>query len=135
MVQDQAILERLVYQIDIDATEGVVVTFNFEQKSRVSLDYLEKESVRDERIAQYYDYFIAMTNLLSDLCQKRNYVAIDVLQAKFPFDICFEVTKGDFSYAIREVFLNLLKNLWIDISPIQLIHLPCNIKIWDEVGL
>ena len=43
--------------------------------------------------------------------------------------------QGEFSYAIREVFLNLLKNLWIDISPIQLINLPSNIKIWNQVGL
>lgn len=51
MIQDTKILDRLVYAIDLDPVEGIVVTFNFESTSRVSLDYLEKESHKDERIA------------------------------------------------------------------------------------
>jgi hypothetical protein len=75
-----------------------------------------------------------MVRLLSDLCKDRNYLAIDILQKKFPFEICFDIMKNSiYGFGIREVFTSLMKNLWIDVSPYQTVSLPLLIKIWDDI--
>ena len=52
----------------------------------IQKDNEETKSGRERKI--FFDYFIEITLLLSDLCFNRNYLAIDALKERFPLDMC-----------------------------------------------
>lgn len=52
-----------------------------------SLNEFRDNEMKLEAGKNYY-YFISMTSLLSDLCMDRNYLAINPLLVKYPFELC-----------------------------------------------
>lgn len=132
MLQDKKVMKELLFSIHREP-EGLFISLQIKDYEHIPLEELEDISIKDNNKKKVYNYFLAMVKLLSDLCKDRNYLAIDILQKKFPFDICFDIMRGNYSCSIREVFTSLLKNLWIDVSPFQNINFPVLIKIWDEI--
>jgi hypothetical protein len=63
----------------------------------------------------------------------RNYLAIDIMQKEFTYDICYEIISNPmYNLVVREAFAVFMVNLWIDVSPLQAIDLPQKIKVWDN---
>ena len=109
----------------------------YSEKDNVKLFDLYNISKEKDK-SKTYKYFIVMVKLLSDLCKDRNYIAIDILQKKFDYDVIFGIMKHEDDNqqglsGIRESFTILLEHLWIDVSPFQIIELPYCIKIWDQL--
>ena len=57
---------------------------------------------------------------MSELCQERNYTAINPLEKSFPYTLCFEIIK-------------MIITLWIDRDPYNKIILPQKIRVWTEI--
>lgn len=130
MLQDKSVTKELLFELQNESTEGLVLKFNIPGFERVRLDELTGGEPETQKT---FNYFVGLVRLLSDLCKDRNYLAIDILQKKFTYEHCFEIINGVYELEVREVFTSLMMNLWIDVSPFQPIQLPNNIKIWDEL--
>ena len=76
-------------------------------ESWMPLSDLEKESnARDD--GRYYNFYCASIFLLSDLCQNRNYSAIEILRSYFAVGICIDIiTSQKFDYQLRSAFCKL----------------------------
>jgi hypothetical protein len=90
----------------------------------LSITEFKKRSVEIENGSRY-KYFVSMVNLLADLCMSRNYIAINPLKDYYKMSDCFEIVADpSFSFDLREAFCKLLINLWVDVSPFELLRLP-----------
>ena len=104
-------------------------------ESWIKLEELEKRS-KDREDGKFYYFYCSLIFLLSDLCQERNYSAINVLRTYFSVDICITVIcSKDFSYLMRSTFCRLIQNLWIDAFPFIKISIPSNLKIWKDLSV
>lgn len=99
----------------------------------IKLKDLDNESkIRDD--SKFYEFYTKFILLLSDLCQERNYNAIELLRSYFSVDICIEcITDSMYPLKIRSSFCKLMENLWIDVTPFMKLTIPSNIKNWRNI--
>ena len=125
--------ERLLYRL---RDNGGKVEVKFESKSDnwIPLDGLQKQlKFLDAINTSVFKYLVSFTLLLGDLCLKRNYLAIEILQELFTFDICFNIiVSDDYPPNIREAFTFLFTALWVDVAPLQKKKIPGQIKLWGD---
>lgn len=128
--------EKLVFGIEEDSRNGIVIRLNlkgFESISLIELYARKSGQPEDAKVLKTCKYVISMVRLLSDLCMMRNYLAIDILKHEFTYNICFEIIReNEYDLELREAFTVLMVNLWIDVSPLQAVDLPQKIKVWDK---
>lgn len=100
----------------------------------IPLKKLKVESeARDD--GKFYNFFCASIFLMSDLCQDRNYTAIDMLKNYYSVRICIEIIISDkFNFDLRSAFCNLTENMWIDANPFIIVSIPSNLKIWGDLN-
>ena len=74
---------------------------------------------------QAYKFYINMIEFMADICKDRNYMAIESLNTKFSYEICWTIVSNpEYTFELRNVFLKLIITLWIDRSPFHKIILP-----------
>ena len=123
--------DQLIFGITNDTVIGVVLSLKIKNLETVPLASLEQESGNVDD-GKTFAYILSMVRLFSDLCKDRNYLCIDTMQKEFTYDICFEIISNQkYGYSVREAFTLFMINLWIDISPLQRIILPCQVKFWE----
>lgn len=89
----------------------------------------------DELSYKFFRYFNSLIKLFSAICYNRNQQAIKYLQSKFPYKLCFRIViDPKISSEVKAVFLLLLRDLWVNITPYYPVELPNNIVIWEEVN-
>lgn len=136
ILENSEVKSKLVFGIEDDSRNGVIISLNvkgFESVSLLELYGQKSSQPEDAKVAKTCRYVISMVRLLSDLCMMRNYLAIDILKHEFTYGICFEIIKeSSYDLELREAFTVLMVNLWIDVSPLQAVDLPQKIKVWDK---
>lgn len=100
-------------------------------------------NLSDEKIALVSEYFIAQMHLVADLCLDRNYIAIDLLEKRFPYEMlvailsgsCFNSTIKGTSTAIKlqGAVARLLRNMYIDRESETTCEMPVLSRIWTTV--
>jgi len=93
-------------------------------------DYLK--SVDDESL---YSYFKSTINLVSLMCQQRNYrgieVCVDMYKLEFVIE-CFLNEKIEFP--LRSNFAKTLVAVHIDKDPLKVVNLPNFTRVWDDIA-
>lgn len=85
---------------------------------------------------QSYNLFIEYIQLIIDLCEDRNYLAINYLQDIYTRDLCLKIIKNEtYGVQIRRYFIELVMKLWIDIYPNFKISMPNKVKVHEVVEL
>jgi len=75
-----------------------------------------------------------MTELLSDLCMDKAYIAIEELKDLYTYKYCSEIFLNErYEKNLRKAFCNLITNLWINIAPFKNMNLPEYIQIWSDL--
>lgn len=96
-----------------------------------NLESLSKE--RDD--GKFYNFYCSSIFLMSDLCQDRNYTAIDMLKNYYSVRICVEIIiSNKYRYDLRSAFCNLTENMWINANPFIIVSIPSNLKIWNNLN-
>jgi inositol 1,4,5-triphosphate receptor type 3 len=132
LLVDEEVRAAVLIQVLVDPLDGIVVTFDSQGYYRVKLLDLETFSLKHDN-GRFYKYFLSFIPLMTDLCANKNYLAIDILQKVFPFQVCDSIIKdNDYTNAIRVIFVNLMCNLWMDVYPFQKVVYPKSVKIWEE---
>ena len=149
VLKDQRMQKQLLYDIKINMNpisnrkmnmegneeEAQEVMINIKNDVWESISVLDKSSNLTQKDANsIYEFFITLTCLLGDLCLDRNYLAIESLQAKYPFDLCRSIVLSQtLNSKIRDAFCYLMNVLWIDVAPFQRVQMPKMIVKWDEL--
>ena len=75
-----------------------------------------------------------MLSLYSGLCLGRNYLALEILELLYPYDICYRIiSDSKYDLQLRRKMINLMIHLWIDRAPFFKLVLPDRIRVWDEI--
>ena len=75
------------------------------------------EDIRDDRL---YKYFVTMINLVSLMCQERNYPGITGCEDKYTLDFLLEsFLKEEITYSLRSNFARALNAIHIDQKPLE----------------
>lgn len=134
LLHDDAIRDAII--LPLMKREGILCARDpwSDIESWVPLSDLEKESnARDD--GRYYNFYYSSIFLLSDLCQNRNYSAIEILRSYFAVETCISIMTSDiYDYKLRSAFCKLTQNLWIDAYPFVTLTIPSKIKIWKDVN-
>ena len=86
------------------------------------MEYREKD---------YSEFYCALIVLLSELCQGRNYIAIEELRRFYPIDICVDIiTSNEFKNMVRSAFTRIILTLWICAHPFVNEEVPSKVKDW-----
>ena len=81
----------------------------------------------------FRNYFLQLIRLYSVICFERNVIGINILQKHFPYELCCKVVMNEKIHTeVRAVFINLIKDLWINVEPYSRIMLPKQIVLWEE---
>jgi hypothetical protein len=132
MLSKKEVKSQLIFGIENNAVSGIMVELDISGFEKLPLIELEKVSKHIDD-GKTFNYVISIIRLLSDLCMDRNYLAIDIMQKEFTYDICYEIISNPmYNLVVREAFAVFMVNLWIDVSPLQAIDLPQKIKVWDN---
>jgi hypothetical protein len=74
--------------------------------------------IGDEYKIQVSEYLLAELYLVADLCLDRNYVAIGILEEKFPYDLLITILRDDqIKATFKAPICRILRNLWVDREP------------------
>jgi hypothetical protein len=100
----------------------------------INLEDFEKISeTKDSK--DRFNYFVALINLLSDLCLNKNYIAIDQLKPVYPHSLIFIIiSKSEYPYSLRSAFVRLMNTLWIEGSQTQPFNIPNLIRTWEDLA-
>jgi hypothetical protein len=67
-----------------------------------------------------YGYFIALMDLLTELCLGRNKKTLDQLQDMYQFDTIVNLVKNrELPYELRAIFLRFLLHMHMDREPLE----------------
>ena len=132
ILQDENIREKLILPLQIDNDLIKIATPWVDNIPFVSLKDLHIESdTRDS--GKYYTFYCSLIYLLGDLCQERNYAAIEILRSYFSVPVCQQIITQDvFRFDLKAAFCRLMENLWINVYPFIEIKIPSNVKNWKE---
>jgi hypothetical protein len=136
VLKNELVRNNLLFELMTDPLDGVLFSLGSMKIERIPLKDLQHKAATEKGKEKVFNYVIAMTRLLADLCRDRNYLAIDELQQNFPFEVCFAIiSENEYPNELRDAFVCLTISLWIDISPLQRIELPVKIKMWGDSKL
>ena len=67
-----------------------------------------------------YGYFLAITDLVAEVCLGRNGNSVDKLQEMFSFDTIKNIVKDkDLPFELRSLFMRILLNMHMDREPLE----------------
>lgn len=132
LLVDESMREKLMYKLRTERGH-IQVCYNHKSEEWISLGKTENNLDSD---SSGFDYFIAFTYLLGDLCKNRNYKAIEIVKTLIPYNICYSlVTSEIYSTKLRQAFSYLITVLWVDVYPFETIPIPSSIKFWEKPNL
>jgi hypothetical protein len=100
----------------------------------VAIENFKSESRKVDK-GRYYEFFVSVIRLLSDLSMNRNYLAIDQLKQYLTLELCTEVICSNAcELDFRSAFVDLVVNLWVNSNPFMKIRFPNNIKRWELIN-
>lgn len=89
------------------------------------------DQLRDDRL---YKYFQTMINLVSLMCQERNYPGIQGCENMYTLDFLLDsFLKDEVSYPLRSNLARALNAVHIDQKPLEVINLPVLTRVWDDI--
>lgn len=131
---DEDVREKLILQLTFDQKQEILIAspwLDNEDDQLALKELAQKSEIRDS--GRYYSFYCSMIYLLGDLCQDRNYTAIQTLRSYFSVPICISIiTTKDYSFSLRSAFCRLMESLWINVFPFMELKIPSNIKNWAE---
>lgn len=93
-----------------------------------------KQYFEDKRDDRLYKYFQTMVNLVSLMCQERNYPGIDNCVDRYPIDFLLDsFLNSSISYPMRSNLARALDAVHIDKKPLEMINLPILTRVWDDI--
>ena len=101
------------------------------------------KNLTDEKKDMVCEYFAAQLHLVADLCLDRNYVAIDALEEKFPYQLlvtilsgkCFTVVNSGSvaAYQLQGACARLLCHMYVDRESETTSRMPILSRMWSSV--
>lgn len=132
LLVDEQMREKLMYKLRTERGQ-IQVCYNYKSEEWIGLGKQESNIDSD---SSGFDYFIAFTYLLGDLCKNRNYKAIEIVKTLIPYSLCYAlVTSELYSTKLRQAFSYLITVLWVDVYPFEAIPIPSSIKFWEKPNL
>lgn len=93
-----------------------------------------KQRFDDLREDRLYKYFQTMINLVSLMCQERNYPGIDNCVDRYQIDFLLDsFLNEEISYPLRSNLAKALDAVHIDKKPLEMINLPILTRVWDDI--
>jgi hypothetical protein len=96
-------------------------------------DLQEKSEFIDK--GKYFNFYVSLIEFFADICNGRNYAAINILKEFFPLDAVSEIICSD-SYCteLRTAFCKLLEHMYINVFPFQTIFIPYCIRYLSDLN-
>ena len=83
-----------------------------------SASMMSQTRQRASNLATISKYLIAQVYLGAEICLDRNYVAIELVSAAFPYDLCVAIVKNDaLPNRLKAAFVRLLLTVYVDADP------------------
>jgi hypothetical protein len=97
-------------------------------------DLKEKSEAIDK--GRYFEYYLSMLALISELCAGRNYMAINLMKEYFPLEVLVDVLcDQQFGPELRTAFSRLLEVMYIDVYPCQRLSIPHLVRDLAKVSV
>ena len=80
------------------------------------------------------EYFIAELFLAAEMCLDRNYLAMEKLEALFPYEVLVSMIKMDLNNSLKAAAVKLILCLYVDRDPQIILTIPCLTRTWTEIS-
>jgi hypothetical protein len=101
------------------------------------------KNMAEEKKDMVCEYFISQLHLAADLCLDRNYIAIDALEKKFPYEILVTILSGsgfsvvsmgtDAAFKLQGACARLLCSMYVDRQSETTSRMPILSRMWTTV--
>lgn len=136
LLQDRQVRNQLVLPLKCEKKIVKILRPDLKSSPSRSEEWILLSTIKEEEGLgeKYFDYYCSFIQLLGDLCQDRNYYAIQTLKEYFTDEICIQViTSNLYDNKLRSAFCKLTENLLIDAKPFMQLKIPSNIKNWSRI--
>jgi hypothetical protein len=128
LLENRARLRSLLCDIAEGANQQVVLTVQREG-GPVEINISELQFVTIEDSEDFYEYYVDLIQLMSELCLGRNYKSINLMREQVSLSLILKVVEQkDLSPSLRTAFFKLLQSLYIDVAPHFDLKLPNYVK-------
>jgi hypothetical protein len=126
LLTDKMTLGKILSSLKVNEQNQIVIVNPWDSSSETVIRLKElKDKSKLQDNGAYFEYYINLLALLSELCLGRNYFAINILKTYFPFSILTEILwDPQFDASLRTACTRLLGSLFVDVFPCQPLAIP-----------